>query len=157
VAKGVFTEEEERALIAVVLGHAADVGVSWAKVAAEVLDLPSAHGMEAAKGAYRPKRFKLNVGTAVQTFRGSPEDAQRTILAALEAEESGIVRNEPTLIVAMMPSGFKGMNAAVVSVRFQPDPATNTVGLTIRGAAAEGLIKQHAGERAVRGLTSRLA
>ncbi len=107
-------------------------------------------------GRYTPKRFRVNVGSASMQLQGSLHGIEGLVRAAVEAERGHIVRISPGLIVAVVKSGAAHMNPAVVTARIEAEPGGSTMSVVLRGVAAEGLIKQHAGERAVHALRQRL-
>ncbi|MDX2388930.1 MULTISPECIES: hypothetical protein [unclassified Streptomyces] len=60
-----------------------------------------------------------------------------------------------SVVRALVGGGFGGMNPVVVTVTLTPaDPGTTTA--SVRGAAKEGLIKQHAGLKTTRLVTDLL-
>jgi hypothetical protein len=105
---------------------------------------------------FTPKRFRVNVGTATVRREGSAQDIEALVRSAIDAEEGHLVRSVPGLILAVVMSGAGRMNPAVVSARITAEPAGGSVRVALRGVAAEGLVKQHAGERAVQAVKQRL-
>lgn len=70
---------------------------------------------------------------------------EENILAEAEASTDGF------RISAVVESGFGGLNPTLLSIHLKPQSERLTTA-TIRGVAKEGLIKQRAGEQAVRAL-----
>ncbi|HPM83941.1 MAG TPA: hypothetical protein PLF81_24715 [Candidatus Anammoximicrobium sp.] len=81
-------------------------------------------------------------------------DAETALRTAFEVlQEEGTLRDDiacessnPT-VSAVIGSGFLRLNPAVVTVEVVPSGAGNSI-VTIVGAAKEGLIKQHGGQKA---------
>lgn len=69
----------------------------------------------------------------------------------VESQEQGGV----VMIKGVVGSGFMNMNPSVVTVQIEA-VGEGHCAVTIRGTAKEGLIKQHAGEKAARRVAERL-
>lgn len=88
-----------------------------------------------------------------------PAAALRTAHAVLE--EKGCLCDDLNVppdvatVAAVVGSGFLGFNPAVVTVQVIPCDDGSTE-LVVTGAAKEGLIKQHAGEKAARAVAEHL-
>ena len=96
--------------------------------------------------------------TEVQ-LKADPETALRTACTVLQ--ENGQIREDVEApsdvpsISAVVGSGFLNLNPAVVTVQIIPRD-DNVTNLIITGVAKEGLIKQHAGEKAANKIVRRL-
>lgn len=90
----------------------------------------------------------------------APETALRTAHAVLQ--EKGQLREDiqapPDIaaLSAVVGSGFLGLNPALVTVQVAAH-ADNLTHIQITGIAKEGLIKQHAGEKAAKLIAAQLA
>jgi len=89
-------------------------------------------------------------------------DAARVLRAGaevLEAEgklqEVARTQAEAPAVAAVVPSGFLGLNPALVTIEVLPQDGQQ-VAVNVSGLAKEGLIKQHAGEKAARRIADRL-
>ncbi len=88
------------------------------------------------------------------------ETALRTAHAVLQ--EKGQLREDiqapPDIaaLTAVVGSGFLGLNPALVTVQVTAR-ADNLTDIQITGIAKEGLIKQHAGEKAAKAIAAQLA
>ncbi|MBN1588506.1 MAG: hypothetical protein JW888_03235 [Pirellulales bacterium] len=90
------------------------------------------------------------------------ESADRVLRVACDVlDEVGRIRDDvvasdaaPT-VAAVVGSGFLNLNPAVVTVEVAP-LAADRARVTVTGTAKEGLIKQHAGEKAARRIADKL-
>ena len=98
--------------------------------------------------------FQLTLQTPVD-----PAVALRTAHAVLEEKgrlcDDLNVPPDVATVAAVVGSGFLGLNPAVVTVQVIPCGAGSTE-LVVTGTAKEGLIKQHAGEKAARAIAQHL-
>ena|SRR5436190_16180402 len=72
----------------------------------------------------------------------------RTRIETLLGAVGELVETADREVTAVVRSGAWSMNPAVVTVQFEPSTPT-TIRLRIRAVAAEGLVKQHGGRKAV--------
>lgn len=92
-------------------------------------------------------------------LRVDAETALRAAYAVLQ--EKGQIREDvdapadAVCISGVVGSGFLGLNPAVVTVQIVPRDE-NATDLVITGVAKEGLIKQHAGEKAAKAVAKSL-
>ena len=69
--------------------------------------------------------------------------------AAQALEKLGVRVEAPEGDIAAIGAGVAKLNPALVTLRFGPAATGGRTTVTVRGVAAEGLIKQHAGRSAV--------
>jgi hypothetical protein len=89
-------------------------------------------------------------------------DAARVLRAGAEVlaaegqlQEVARAASEAPAVAAVVPSGFLGLNPALVTIEVLPQDGQQVV-VNVSGLAKEGLIKQHAGEKAARRIADRL-
>ncbi|NLS91662.1 MAG: hypothetical protein GXX96_05720 [Planctomycetaceae bacterium] len=96
--------------------------------------------------------------TTFQT-QADPETVLRAALAAIQ--EKGQVRDgveapvDIASVSGVIGSGFLGLNPAVVTVQVNSRDG-NVTDVVVTGVAKEGLIKQHAGEKAAKAIARQL-
>jgi len=116
---------------------------------------------EAGAGVVRWVAQKLpnDAYRVVLHFRAAAEEVLRAAIELLAAEgriadQAGMETDAPA-VAAVIGSGFLNMNPALVTVEVIPE-TQNRVTLNVSGVAKEGLIKQHAGEKAAKRIAERL-
>ena len=105
------------------------------------------------------RKLPTDAFSVVMHFDAGAEEVLRAATDLLRSEgkirdHAGMPTDAPA-VAAVIGSGFLGLNPALVTVEVMPE-AENRVAVHVSGAAKEGLIKQHAGEKAARRIAERL-
>ena len=105
------------------------------------------------------KRLPVDAFTLELRLHVNPEVALRTACDLLQEEgqlrDDDEVQASTPCVSAVVGSGFLGLNPALVTIEVIP-LGDDDVKVTVVGTAKEGLIKQHAGEKAARKIAGRL-
>jgi hypothetical protein len=115
---------------------------------------------EAGGGVVRwvARKLPTDAFSVVMHFDARAVDVLRAAADLLRSEgriqDPGMPSDAPA-VAAVIGSGFLGLNPALVTVEVIPE-AENRVTVNVSGVAKEGLIKQHAGEKAARRIAERL-
>lgn len=114
----------------------------------------AADGLAGGRGAIRAaRRLRTDVHEIEIDSPASADEARARVTALIRAtgrligqadSEDGAV-----VICGVVGAGAMNMNPAVLTITVSPDGGHGTT-VHVRGAAKEGLIKQHAGEKAAR-------
>jgi len=114
-------------------------------------------GKPVARGARRGMRWsdRWDIDERQLHLPGEP-DAVRRRSAPILKEMWQEVENPDQETAGIVWSGMGKLNPVLVSLRFDPSPSGEGTRVTVRGVAAEGLIKQHAGSKAANLVSERL-
>lgn len=107
--------------------------------------------------AFTARRLRKDVHELQKTLAAPIDQVFGSVVNLLESIGTVVARTGPAdgqaLVRGVFGSGAMNLNPAVVTVSMSSAADGGTV-LHIRGAAKEGLIKQHAGEKAAKRLES---
>jgi hypothetical protein len=116
---------------------------------------------EAGAGVVRwvARKMPTDACTLVMHFEVPAETVLRAAADLLQAEgriqDPADTASDAPAVAAVIGSGFLGLNPALVTVEVIPEGGDRVV-VNVTGVAKEGLIKQHAGEKAAKRIASRL-
>lgn len=129
------------------------------KILAQELEKLNAQWANAGSGTgWVGQRLPGDTAAKTVTLNGKPQDVLTKVYSVLQSKGNIIEQSQPdeaVVLSAMIGSGFMNMNPALVTVRVVHFSETQTE-LSITGVAKEGLIKQHAGEKAAQKIAALL-
>jgi hypothetical protein len=109
--------------------------------------------------AWTARRLRKDVHELNKTLAAPLGEVFASVASLLESIGTVVARTGPddgqALVRGVVGSGAMNLNPAVITVSMTSTPDGGTI-LHIRGAAKEGLIKQHAGEKAAKRLEALL-
>jgi hypothetical protein len=105
------------------------------------------------------RKLPTDAFTVAMHFEAAAEAVLRVALDVLRSEgrieDRSPAASEAPAITAVVGSGFLNLNPALVTIEVLPEEE-NRVAVNVTGIAKEGLIKQHAGEKAAKRIADRL-
>ncbi len=116
---------------------------------------------EAGAGVVRwaARKMPNDAFRVVMHFGAAAENVLRSAVDLLESagriQDHAATPSDAPAVAAVVGSGFLGLNPALVTVEVIPEKE-NRVSVAVSGVAKEGLIRQHAGEKAAKRIAGRL-
>jgi hypothetical protein len=139
------------------------VSASPDEILARQLEKLAARASEGEAGAgvvrWVARKLPTDAFTVVMHFDAGAEAVLRAAAGVLQSEgriqDHSPATSEAPAITALVGSGFLNLNPALVTIEVVPEDG-NRVAVNVTGMAKEGLIKQHAGEKAAKRVAGRL-
>jgi hypothetical protein len=154
-------DDEDEILVAE-LGKLGATGGRKGAALADLLGLPSseASAKGGARGAKRAgRRLSKNIHEIEITLAAPCDEVFIRVVSLLESLGRIVAQTGPedgkAIVRGVLGAGTMNRNPAVVTVTMSATDRNSTA-VRIRGAAKEGLIKQHAGEKAAKRLAADL-